>query len=811
MLLLGSVEASAFSSYLTGFNAAYGTAGTRLDSCTVCHNSSSGGSRNSYGNDYNGSFPANDTRDSDNDGFTNTEEIDALTFPGNASDVPQTQPPPNQAPTANAGPNQTVTAGSGGTASVTLNGNGSSDPDGETLTYSWTWSSGGSASGVSPTVSLSAGSYNITLSVSDGNGGSDTDIVVVTVNAFTPANTAPVAVNDSYSVDAGATLGVTAPGVLGNDTDQDNDPLTAVLASGPSSGTFNLSSNGTFTYTPTISNGQVTFTYRANDGTVNSNNTATVTITVNAVTPGNTPPRADNKAVTTDVDTPVAVTLTGSDADGDSLTFAVVAGPANGALSGTAPNLTYTPAAGYSGPDSFTYNANDGTDGSNTATVTITVNAATPGNTAPVADDKAVTTNEGTPVAVTLTGSDADGDSLTYAVVAGPANGALSGTAPNLTYTPAAGYSGPDSFTYNANDGTDGSNTATVTITVDAVTPPPTGDGDLTVSPVDGAADIGVSTAVMMTLNEFDGFSSVSDPSDIRTIVNEDTFTLRVNSPVNEASWRDWWNRDDDDDNDEHTQCVTNGFVNGNIDYNGSNTEAVFTPDCRLANNTTYTATVILQGADPLTWSFTTIATTPDSDDDGVEDGEDDEADDDKEATPPKSKGKGKFRYRLRNHDRAYLRKVSGISDSHYSINQTGKPVGYDFQDGLVGAEIHDVAPGETVDVELTFPEAIPEGSKAYMSDADGFKEVPAVISGDTVTLTLSAADVGNGDIPPIGVAVPNATGDGSIGVATDAAGGGCSVVGGGGGWKEAAGSYGLLTLVWLGLALRRRKPETGR
>ncbi len=301
----------------------------------------------------------------------------------------------------------------------------------------------------------------------------------------------------------------------------------------------------------------------------------------------------------------------------------------------------------------------------------------------------------------------------------------------------------------------------------------------------------------MITLND-------SDPSEIEKIVNDDTFTLRVNSPVAEPQWYR--------DNDDHeTQCVTNGIVNGNIDYNESNTGAVFTPDCRLANGTTHTATVILQGADPLTWSFTTIATTPDSDDDGVEDGEDDEADDDKEATPPKSKGKGKFRYRLRNHESAYLRNVGGISDTHYSINQTGKPVGYEFPDGLVDAEIHDVAPGETVDVELTLTEAVPEGSKVYMADAAGFREVPAVISGDTVTLTLSGADVGNGDVPPIGVAVPNATGDGSIGVATDAAGGGCSVVGGGGGWKEAAGSYGLLTLVWLGLALRRRKPETGR
>ena len=71
------------------------------------------------------------------------------------------------------------------------------------------------------------------------------------------------------------------PGVLGNDTDADNDPLTAVLASGPSRGTLIFSGDGSFTYTPLVSltGFTDTFTYRANDGTINSN-LATVTIDV---------------------------------------------------------------------------------------------------------------------------------------------------------------------------------------------------------------------------------------------------------------------------------------------------------------------------------------------------------------------------------------------------------------------------------------------------------------------------------------------------------------------------------------------------
>lgn len=87
-------------------------------------------------------------------------------------------------------------------------------------------------------------------------------------------------------------------------------------------------------------------------------------------------------------------------------------------------------------------------------------------NTPPVAKALTVTTARNTPVAVTLSATDADGDALTYVIVANPQHGTLSGPAPNLTYTPAAGYTGADTFTYKANDGTADSNIATVSITV---------------------------------------------------------------------------------------------------------------------------------------------------------------------------------------------------------------------------------------------------------------------------------------------------------------------------------------------------------
>ncbi|WP_226646808.1 PA14 domain-containing protein [Microbulbifer variabilis] len=90
-------------------------------------------------------------------------------------------------------------------------------------------------------------------------------------------------------------------------------------------------------------------------------------------------------------------------------------------------------------------------------------------NTAPVADDLMVTVNQNSSINITLTASDADDDTLAYSVVNPPSHGALSGQAPDLVYSPANGYSGNDSFTYIANDGTEDSEPATVSITVNPV------------------------------------------------------------------------------------------------------------------------------------------------------------------------------------------------------------------------------------------------------------------------------------------------------------------------------------------------------
>lgn len=199
----------------------------------------------------------------------------------------------------------------------------------------------------------------------------------------------------------------------------------------------------------------------------------------------NTAPEAADRTVTTAEDTAAAITLSATDVDGNDLTFAVVAGPSHGTLSATAPSLTYTPAADYFGPDSFTFRAHDGKLASNIATVSIDV---TPVNDAPVAAGGTVTATEDAAVAVVLSATDADGDALSFAVIAAPAHGSLSGTAPNFTYTPAPNYFGADAFTFLASDGLLTSNTATVSITVGAVNDAPVAFADAITIGENGAA-----------------------------------------------------------------------------------------------------------------------------------------------------------------------------------------------------------------------------------------------------------------------------------------------------------------------------------
>ena len=199
-----------------------------------------------------------------------------------------------------------------------------------------------------------------------------------------PVNQSPVGAADAYDTVEGQVLTVAAPGVLTNDTDAEGATLTATAATQPTNGSVTLAANGSFSYTPDAGFlGTDTFTYRANDGATSSAAT-TVTITVEEVVepPVNATPVARSDAYATVQGQPLVLPAPGvlmndTDADDQVLTATAATQPAHGTVALAANgSLTYTPAAGYTGSDSFTYRASDGEASSALATVTITVTPA---------------------------------------------------------------------------------------------------------------------------------------------------------------------------------------------------------------------------------------------------------------------------------------------------------------------------------------------------------------------------------------------------------------------------------------------------
>jgi hypothetical protein len=174
-------------------------------------------------------------------------------------------------------------------------------------------------------------------------------------------------------------------------------------------------------------------------------------------------PVADAGSASANEDNSVAVTLNGWSAEGSNVTYTVATQPLNGAVSGTAPNLTYTPDPNYFGEDHFYFYVNDGAENSPAAAVLITINGV---QDMPEASAQSIITYQNESVGLVLSGVDMDGDPLSYVVTSDPAHGTLSGTPPNLTYTPSNSFAGDDSFTFIANDGSDDSTSATVSIWV---------------------------------------------------------------------------------------------------------------------------------------------------------------------------------------------------------------------------------------------------------------------------------------------------------------------------------------------------------
>ncbi len=235
---------------------------------------------------------------------------------------------------------------------------------------------------------------------------------------------------------------------------------------------------------------------------------------------------------------------------GETLTITAVTQGGNGGtvvITGGGTGLTYQPAPGFTGPETFTYTISDGNGGTDTATVTMTVVL---GNNPPIASDDAATVAEDAPataIAVLANDSTAPdvGETLTITAVTQPANGTvvITGGGTGLTFQPAADFFGVTTFTYTVSDGNGGTATATVTMTVTSANDTPVAVNDTASVDEDETVDIDVlandtglgdgpvvvtiatpPTRGMVTVNPDGSITYTPDPDATGT----DTFTYTV-------------------------------------------------------------------------------------------------------------------------------------------------------------------------------------------------------------------------------------------------------------------------------------------
>ncbi|WKN29867.1 Ig-like domain-containing protein [Porifericola rhodea] len=431
-----------------------------------------------------------------NDGTADSEVASVTITVNNSNDAPVAQ-------------NVNTSTDEDTPVSITLS---ASDPDNDPITFAiLTTPSNGTLSAVNgnqveytPNNNFS-GSDSFTFKANDGTADSEVASVTITVNN---SNDAPVAQNVNTSTDEDTPVSITLSA-----SDPDNDPITFAILTTPSNGTLSVVNGNQVEYTPNNNfSGSDSFTFKANDGTADSE-VASVTITVNN---SNDAPVAQNVNTSTDEDTPVSITLSASDPDNDLITFAILTTPSNGTLSAVNGNqVEYTPNNNFSGSDSFTFKANDGTADSEVASVTITVNNS---NDAPVAQNVNTSTDEDTPVSITLSASDPDNDPITFAILTTPSNGTLSVVNGNqVEYTPNNNFSGSDSFTFKANDGTADSEVASVTIEIISVN------------------DVPVATAIPEEEVDEDIGSFEVDLSPYFSDVEDEGLTLSISSNSNAA------------------------------------------------------------------------------------------------------------------------------------------------------------------------------------------------------------------------------------------------------------------------------------
>ena len=300
---------------------------------------------------------------------------------------------------------------------------------------------------------------------------------------FDVINHAPWSTGVLMEVHQGATLHAAASQLAAASGDAETHGLTFAQLTSPTHGTLTFSPDGHFDYVPTAGYaGLDSFTWRTNDGIVNGN-TSTVTINV-----ANEQPNLISNSYRTNSGQQLVVSgngvrSTASDADGDALTVSVVQTTQHGTLVMAAQGtFTYTPAAGYSGRDTFRARVNDGAANSSDVVFVIDVE-----NALPVAAGSNATLRHGTTSTLNMAAYDSDGDSLVYELTTAPAHGTLAYTnlisngangtpirfTGNVTYTPSATYAGKDALTFRVTDGVGFSEPASISI--DVLNSQPTG------------------------------------------------------------------------------------------------------------------------------------------------------------------------------------------------------------------------------------------------------------------------------------------------------------------------------------------------
>ena len=352
------------------------------------------------------------------------------------------------------------------------------DPDGDALTVSpVSQPSNGTAVAIgtaliryTPNPNF-AGDDVFTYQSCDPSGACDVAIVNVTV---TPVNDAPVATDDVANTDED--VPVVIP-VLANDVDVDGDVLTVSISTPPAVGTAVAQPDGTVRYVPPANfSGAVSFVYEVCDPS-NACDTAQVNLTIDGV---NDVPVANNDTANTLEDIAVLIDVTANDidADGDTLTPSVASAPSNGVATVDGNQIRYTPAAGFSGADSFTVEVCDPAGACDTSVVNVTVD---PVNGEVLALDDTATVDEDDTIAIDVLGNDtdADGDPLTPSITTPPTSGTAEvlgdGT---IRYTPNADFAGEDTFVYEACDPSNACDAALVTVTVTPVNDAPVAADD---------------------------------------------------------------------------------------------------------------------------------------------------------------------------------------------------------------------------------------------------------------------------------------------------------------------------------------------